>query len=178
MTEIKDRCTKIAELLLLENEIIKIEDASNGFYLKDLPNYKFYQLEIEHKCLSPIEKIMYSILDRIKYDIFQSYSHDFNIDILPQEKIGSYIVDFLVIADFSDDKVIIECDGHDFHEKTKEQAKHDKERDRYLTSLGYKILRYAGSEIYNNFLEIEKELSILIDVPTGKSLFGVKKDEK
>jgi very-short-patch-repair endonuclease len=46
--------------------------------------------------------------------------------------------------------LVIECDGNDFHEKTKEQVKKDKQRDRELTNLGYKILRFSGSEIFNN----------------------------
>ena len=44
----------------------------------------------------------------------------------------------------------VELDGHDFHEKTKEQSKNDKERDRILQSHGYFVARYTGSEIYNN----------------------------
>jgi very-short-patch-repair endonuclease len=43
--------------------------------------------------------------------------------------------------------VIVECDGHQFHEKTKEQAQHDKERDRFITAKGYRIFRFTGSEI-------------------------------
>lgn len=46
--------------------------------------------------------------------------------------------------------MIVECDGHDFHEKTKKQAKHDKKRDRYLTSFGYTVFRFTGSEIYKD----------------------------
>jgi very-short-patch-repair endonuclease len=44
--------------------------------------------------------------------------------------------------------MIVECDGHDFHEKTKDQARRDKQRDRFFQSKGYKVLRYAGSEIW------------------------------
>ena len=42
----------------------------------------------------------------------------------------------------------IECDGHDFHEKTKEQAQRDKEKDRILQANGWLIARFTGSEIY------------------------------
>lgn len=43
--------------------------------------------------------------------------------------------------------VAIECDGHDFHERTKEQAERDKKRDRDIQSLGWNVARFTGSEI-------------------------------
>ncbi|MDQ3254286.1 MAG: endonuclease domain-containing protein [Acidobacteriota bacterium] len=46
--------------------------------------------------------------------------------------------------------LIVECDGHDFHEKRKEQAAKDKRRDRILQSLGYRVFRFTGSEIHND----------------------------
>lgn len=105
-----------------------------------------------NKCKSPIEKIMYSILKQNDC-----------IDVFPQHKIDKYIVDFLVSIGEDYKKIIIECDGHDFHEKTKEQAKHDKERDRYLISKGYPVFRFTGSEIYNNPLKVLQEIDNIID---------------
>jgi very-short-patch-repair endonuclease len=43
----------------------------------------------------------------------------------------------------------VECDGHNFHERTKEQASHDKQRDRRLAAAGITTLRFTGSDIYN-----------------------------
>jgi very-short-patch-repair endonuclease len=76
-----------------------------------------------------------------------------NIDIYPQLPVGKYKADFFVRFDgWLGGRAIgvIECDGHDFHERTKEQAKRDKERDRYFQSLGLLVLRYTGSEIYRD----------------------------
>lgn len=78
--------------------------------------------------------------------------------ISPQTQIGPYRVDFLLaraqkFRDF--ENVIfraIECDGHDYHERTKEQAAKDKARDRYLLRCGVTTMRFTGSEIYNNAL--------------------------
>lgn len=83
--------------------------------------------------------------------------------IEPQAQIGEYRVDFLITLEdreeflmnknskphlkIKKDYIIIECDGHDFHEKTKEQAAKDKKRDRELQKLGYPVFRYTGSEI-------------------------------
>jgi very-short-patch-repair endonuclease len=67
-----------------------------------------------------------------------------------QESVGPYRVDFMVTVKNFDkvERVAIECDGHNFHEKTKEQAAHDKKRDRYLVADGITVLRFTGSEIY------------------------------
>lgn len=98
-----------------------------------------------------------------------------NSDVLiinNQKEIGDYRVDFLLefesdVPDFAkpvrlaDGKeipgtmrgsaqLIVECDGHDFHEKTKEQAKKDKSRDRRLQSVGYTVFHFTGSEIYRD----------------------------
>lgn len=87
------------------------------------------------------------------------------IEITPQAEIGDYRVDFLVRlsrawvgdrwvpfhkdADYSFVRyVVIECDGHDFHERTKAQASRDRARDRDLLIAGYQTLRYTGTDIH------------------------------
>lgn len=64
----------------------------------------------------------------------------------------SYRVDFLAMAIFGGNsrKLAIECDGHAFHEKTKEQAQRDKERDRALLSYGIPVMRFTGAEIWKD----------------------------
>jgi len=44
--------------------------------------------------------------------------------------------------------IVVEIDGHNFHERTKEQARHDRKRDRLMTQEGYTVFRFTGSEIY------------------------------
>lgn len=79
------------------------------------------------------------------------------ITIEPQAQIGDYRVDFLVTArarwgadSYADVRVVVECDGHQFHERTKEQARSDRRRDRELQKLGFLIYRYTGSEIWRD----------------------------
>lgn len=165
-----DRCTRIAELLLIENEVLRLEDSSSCFNISKGIKDSSLIYNYNYEDFTPIEKIMYAILTRIQDRFWESYKSGIEIGVQCQKTIGKYRVDFLVSATFSDTQVIIECDGHDFHEKTKEQAIHDKERDRFLTSQGYKILRYTGSELYNDFDRIEKELSELLDY-SPNSLF-------
>lgn len=96
--------------------------------------------------------------------------------IEPQKQIGDYRVDFLLsysgiksweidennknnrIPLMTKNKIVIECDGHDFHEKTKEQAKKDKSRDRVLQSFGYKVYRFTGSEIFQDNMKCAEEV--------------------
>lgn len=76
-------------------------------------------------------------------------------------------VDFVVLTDDSavDQKrgvIVVECDGHDFHERTKEQAARDRSRDRALTRSGIQFLRFTGREIYRSsydcLIEIENTI--------------------
>lgn len=55
-------------------------------------------------------------------------------------------------------EIIVECDGHEFHEKTKIQAARDKKRDRVLQSKGYNVFRFTGSEIYNDAISCAYEV--------------------
>jgi len=65
---------------------------------------------------------------------------------------GYYIIDFVFtfwdgyLKEFS--HIAVELDGHEFHEKTKEQAKKDKAKDRFLQANGYLVARFTGSEIW------------------------------
>ena len=74
-----------------------------------------------------------------------------NLKFCRQVPIGNYIVDFLC----KEKRLIIELDGSGHLEE--EQTQHDKLRDKYLKSLGYKIVR-----IYNNELnKIENVLEFI-----------------
>lgn len=76
--------------------------------------------------------------------------------LYPQLKLGPYRADMFAVVDrpatrsqpASRRTMVIECDGHDFHEKTKEQASADKARDRYLQTRGHLVFRFSGSDIW------------------------------
>lgn len=61
-----------------------------------------------------------------------------------KHQIGSYIVDFYCHSE----KLIIEFDG-EIH-NTEERRKIDKKRDKYLTSIGNKVLRFENDELFDN----------------------------
>lgn len=74
----------------------------------------------------------------------------------PQCQIDMYRVDFLFMGwvpgmeENSIPRIVVECDGFDWHERTKSQAIRDRERDRYLHDHGFLVYRYLGSEIWKN----------------------------
>ena len=87
----------------------------------------------QHLCESPIEVTMLEALIAFRLVHAQEYPKIAGSDagvpwhwsIFPQHPIGKYRVDFLLIDEDYDVQVVIECDGHDFHERTKEQAMRD-----------------------------------------------------
>lgn len=59
----------------------------------------------------------------------------------------SYRADLFLICERS--ALVIECDGHDFHDRTKQQAAYDRARDRDLLKLDIATARFTGSEIHH-----------------------------
>jgi hypothetical protein len=47
-------------------------------------------------------------------------------------------------------RIAVELDGHDFHERTKEQVARRNQRDRDLAADGWLVLHFSGSEIYRD----------------------------
>jgi len=107
-----------------------------------------------------------------KYEYFGGNEPSYTrLTIEPQKRFGKYKVDFFLRfsvfePDFENQRIvdgkkipggkyeirelIVECDGHDFHEKTKEQASKDKKRDIYLQELGFRVYRFTGSDIWKD----------------------------
>ena len=55
-------------------------------------------------------------------------------------------------------KLIVEVDGHDYHDRTKEQASYDRKRDRELTLEGYRVVRFTGSDVFNHPAECAEDI--------------------
>lgn len=72
--------------------------------------------------------------------------------VSPQVEIGGYRVDFMFGGKIRGEThlLAVECDGHEYHEKTKEQAMRDKSRDRDLLGRGVPVMRFTGSEIWKD----------------------------
>lgn len=144
---------------------------------KDHIIYRLNQLTLE----SPIEQIFATeliineYLPCFSHELFQKILEELKSGGLPhcesdqdyefvwvsQYEVGPYRTDFACLF-YSEvtpfKKVIVECDGHDFHEKNKEQAAKDKKRDRYFQQNGWQILHFTGSELYHDSKKCVKEL--------------------
>lgn len=94
--------------------------------------------------------------------------------LTPQASIGSYRVDFLLWFAMGNHfgGVAIECDGHAFHEKTKEQASKDKFRDRFILAAGFPTMRFTGSEIFKDPISCCDQISLVL----GRILQRVSRD--
>lgn len=83
-----------------------------------------------------------------------------NFEIIEAKKV-KYRLDFALFST-GGMKLAIECDGHDYHERTKQQAKHDKERDRWLQGQGWFVARFTGSEIYKDPFEVVSKIGDIV----------------
>ena len=141
----------------------------------------FNEIELEISlCESPLEELFsLEIQEHFGYYYFKKKFENLNYEILDfrlQEEIGKYRVDFSLYINKKKqslnkstvEKFVIEIDGHDFHEKNKEQVKRDKEKDRFLISEGYTVIRFTGSEIYNSCEEKVKEFLNIVLKECGR----------
>jgi len=81
----------------------------------------------------------------------------------------TYRVDFLL--ELGVRKLAVECDGHEFHDRTKQQAAHDRARDRELLAMGIPTVRFTGSEIHHSSERCAHEAyRCLLSMPDTRAL--------
>ena len=85
-----------------------------------------------------------------------------NLKFRRQHQIGSYIVDFYC----NENKLIIEFDG-EVH-NNEEQQKHDSIRDKYLTSIGNKVLRFKNEELLNHPESVFEKIVLNLPLTLGE----------
>jgi very-short-patch-repair endonuclease len=78
-----------------------------------------------------------------------------------QKPIGRYVVDFICL----EDKLIIELDGG----QHSENMEYDQERDSWLRSQGYTVLRFWNNELMNEIESVLERIRIAIDNEAGAS---------
>jgi very-short-patch-repair endonuclease len=115
---------------------------------------------------SPIERLLY--ISAVTF--IENFGHDYGlnglmrgghdgepefgeVEIAEQVRVLDWPVDFVFRVGVYGGTVAmlaVECDGHDFHERTKEQAARDRSRGRALQAAGYTVMRFTGSELYRD----------------------------
>lgn len=133
---------------------------------------------VERKTGSPIEKLMLHALwsrsvwrgdfefcdwahgftdELFRHQALRSVRDDagfmFHGYLMQQMYVGPHRADFGVAAATSRNRamiVAIECDGHDFHDRTRDQVARDKARDRAFAERDIRLFRFSGSEIWRD----------------------------
>ena len=131
------------------------------------------QMELEESlidCESPIEQLLAMALKNL--DIKHIYKFNPFVDIVDIEKQEvidcgdkKYRVDFLIPVIYKNQEnicFVVECDGHEFHQKTKEQVEKDNIRMRKLQKYGYEVIRFSGTEIWHRPYKCAEEILKII----------------
>lgn len=144
-------------------------DKAQEMFNKNLNNHSEEMMSYIEHCESPIEQVLamrfFEYLQSHHPHMLEFRDNLDLVEIRSQETIeannNTYRADFVIpVWDRTANSgivFVIECDGHDYHEKTIEQAQRDKKRDRDMAMEDYVVLRYTGSEIYSN-PEIAREI--------------------
>ena len=121
-------------------------------------------------CGSPIEQLLSLALEEL--NIKNIYKFNPFIDVVEIEKQKEiqcenkkYRVDFLIPVIYKNQEnkcFVIECDGHEFHQKTKEQVERDNTRMRNLQKAGYEVVRFSGTEIWHRPYKCANEVLNII----------------
>lgn len=143
-------------------EFLNAPKKAQQLMLLPLIKERFYPTIMCEDIISPIEQIFITA-----FDLYLLTKNKEQIFLFSQAPIKlenkKYIVDFLFEEDEfvnkfnTNKKIIIECDGHEFHQKTKEQVQHDNEREYDLKMAGYEVIRFSGSQIYNTPLKCAED---------------------
>jgi len=98
------------------------------------------------QCESPIESTL--------WDALTAAHASYEEQLQPQYELLGYRADFA----WPESKIVIEADGHEYHERTKEQAARDRKRDRVMQRAGWMVLRFTGSEIHADAAACAREV--------------------
>lgn len=85
--------------------------------------------------------------------------------LMCQHPFEQYMLDFAIVSNAG--KIAVECDGHEYHERTREQAMHDRSRDRKCQLAGWKVLRFTGSEIHRDVRGCVKQVLQMMAMADG-----------
>ena len=150
----------------------------------------------EHCSASPIEKIFYTavctiiktdcafpeIAGQVSIGTMRDVWIEPGIEIYTQQEIGPYRVDFIlsysgecILRDAVHQQdapekplkeIVVELDGHAFHDRDAAQRSYEKRRDRFLQKQGYKVFHYTGSDVVTDPFGVAIECLAYL---TGKS---------
>lgn len=135
-----------------------------------LVDYETYLEECLVDCESPIEQLLSLYLANLRFSFnewnpFISISQIGNNQEITCENGKKYRLDFYFIVKYKNQEVKyfgIECDGYEFHQKTKQQVEYDNQRQRDLQNEGIEIIRFSGSEVWKKPYKCAQEVQKII----------------
>ena len=101
------------------------------------------------------------------YCLFEKHEKCICFDIEVQQKnecFSGYIPDFAIYLGGKFEGFVIEIDGYEWHEKTKEQARIDKEKDRTYIKNSFIPIRFTGYEVYHHVDSCIKEVFEILEL--------------
>ena len=174
-----DGFIKITEDVINENEPIEIRNMLakdvDECITANVSNFELRLLYSLIDCESPIEQ---SLSMGFEIYIYNPYIKDLTVikqkDIIANGK--KYRADFLIVVNYKrkngvEPKLfVIECDGYEWHQKSKQQVEKDNIRTRDLQKSGYEVIKFSGTEIYHRCDDCVKEIISIIIEKGGEHL--------
>jgi very-short-patch-repair endonuclease len=130
---------------------------------------------LSHLFESPIEALFavsldfsFWVIDYLERDtIFKLRINKGPLDgwivLYPQYQWNEYRLDFAIFLPGGTEPIaFVECDGHEFHERTPEQAMRDRTRDRAVQHANIKIFRFTGRELHHKPISCAIEIEEFI----------------
>ena len=99
-----------------------------------------------------LAKNMRRRMTRQEYRLYAGFLSSLPVTVCGQKVIGKYIVDFLIPSA----RLVIEVDGAQHY--SERGMKNDQQRDSFLRSEGYSILRYSNSDIMRNLSGVADDI--------------------
>lgn len=116
---------------------------------------------VVQKCESPIEQLFACALGLVILTIPVAVRPTLDAQV----PIGKYRADLVIVSFNGAPRIVVECDGAEFHKDAARDAKRTEE----IEARGYRVMRVTGSEIHHNPLALAKSLlwlaGFLVTVP-------------
>lgn len=150
------------------NEFLSRCSEDNGRFHADSFNSHVWSILQDKNVTSPIEQYLFialhatfisNLLDEIACIVIHGEQFFSGYHIAPQHTIDQYRCDFMVsyIHDWTSlkdvdlpgaqRKVLVECDSQQWHERTENERRYEKARDRHFAKSGYHAFHFTGTEI-------------------------------
>jgi very-short-patch-repair endonuclease len=174
---------------LAENVFAFIDRAADmrGAMMAERFSQEMYGNCIDMKMHSPIEQLFWvaaqllceanyvAVNPECEYSKDGNHKYECGAYIHQQFPIGNYKVDFMleqhgIGPDDILKPVVVELDGHAFHDKDKRQRSYEKARDRFLVKAGYRVLHFTGSDVVADPFKVAFEALEMIGVFAGSGI--------